>query len=371
MLKVIFVIVAVVLLNPMPSTTASSIPLEAQRLNDRIIIEIAREVMAARHSPPTQQQLDTTSLEVKVWLSSVGGENFYKNYLDRFGYPAKERIVTAALIDLTNEQLGLYYVHGVPISADAMTKAWCVASASATLKAFCALGSRDATALFNDHDALGRFKMLARWFLDNQKDGKWEWDSDVPLRNIKAPWISGLTQSLGISILLREYQLENNQAYLDAAGKALAWMGKSVQEGGIASRQANGVWYEEYPDAEHPSHVLNGHMWALFGIWDFYRVTRDPVAKQMFDDGISVLQAEIGRYDVKDWSVYAQTNRVDLVVGQYQQFIVEQLRVLYAITAIGIFRETADRWEDAMRRDALFVHIAADDFLKANPRPTN
>ncbi len=249
-----------------------------------------------------------------------------------------------------------------------MTKAWCVASASITLKAWCALYNRDAAAIFNDYGALGRFRASAKWFLDNQKEGKWEWAQDVPLRNIKAPWISGLTQSLGISILLREYQLEKKQAYLEAAGNALAWLGKPIKDGGVASRQDKGTWYEEYPDAENLSHVLNGHIWALFGIWDFYRVTRDPAAKQMFDDGVLAVERELEQYDVSDWSVYARTNEVDLVPGQYQQFIVEQLRVLYAITAIGLFRDTAVRWEDSMRRDTLFVHLAAADFLKANPR---
>ena len=40
-----------------------------------------------------------------------------------------------------------------------------------------------------------------------------------------------------------------------------------------------------------------------------------------------------------------------MVTGQYQQFIIEQLRVLYAITAVEEFKEIANRWELSMRND--------------------
>nr|WP_251702004.1 D-glucuronyl C5-epimerase family protein [Pseudomonas boanensis] len=238
---------------------------------------------------------------------------------------------------------------------------------SVTQKAFCALGNWDSARAFNDSEALVKFRELAKLFLDTQKDGKWEWGFDVPARNQKAPWISGLSQSLGISILLREYQLSADPAYLEAARKALLWMEKPISDGGIAVRKSNGVWYEEYPDANDPSHVLNGHMWALFGIWDFYRVTGDEGAKKMFDEGISIMKYEIDRYDVGYWSVYAQTNRTDMVNGAYQQFIIEQLRVLYAISGVQEFEEIADRWSLSMTKDSMFVQNAAAEFMKANP----
>lgn len=343
-------------------------PAESRSLNDRIIVEIARQVIAQRGSTSDPAPLDATSIDVRKWLLSIGGDTYFKNYLDKFGYQiGAGRALTAALIDLSNKNLGVYYIHAAPISSDTMTKDSCAASMedSITLRGFCALGNRDAALLFSDRAALDRFRTLARWFLDNQKDGRWEWSVGVPLRNQKAPWISSLSQSLGISVLLREYQLDNDSAYLAAAGRALSWMRKTAGEGGVSLIRPVGVWYEEYPDESNPSHVLNGHMWALFGIWDFYRVTRDPVAKQMFDDGVIALKAELDRYDVGYWSVYAQTNRVDMVDGNYQHFIIEQLRVLHAITAIELFKETADRWEKAMRNDELFIHNAAREFLKA------
>lgn len=353
------------------SAQCASIPQRAQILNDEIIVEVAHKVLATEGSY-NQKDLDETSLKVRDFINNMGGENWYANYLKRFGYPTDPALNTSAtLLDLTNKNLGVYYIHYSAISAKSLTRVCDQAelSPTTTLKALCALSDRNAAILFNDYEALAKFHDWARWFLENQKDGRWEWITDYPARNQKAPWISALTQSFGISVLLREYQFDNDKAYLDAATKALAWMGKPVHGGGTAARLAKGVWYEEYPDESNPSHVLNGHMWALFGIWDYYRVTKDRTAKEMFDRGVSALKVELDKYDVGYWSVYAQTNRLDMVTGLYMQFIVGQLRVLYAITEIEKFKKVADRWEYSQRHDLLFVHNAAMEFLKGNPIP--
>jgi heparosan-N-sulfate-glucuronate 5-epimerase len=108
-------------------------------------------------------------------------------------------------------------------------------------------------------------------------------------------------------------------------------------------------------------------MWALFGIYDYYRVTGDRLAKQMFEEGISILKADIHKYDVDEWSVYAQTNHTDFVIGVYQQFINEQLRVLYAITGDVIFNKYANKWDNSLKNDHLFIKLVAREFLKTNP----
>lgn len=350
---------------------ASPIP-GAEYITDKMVIDIARITLdlEAANSLSDRKSLEKRTIEVKQWLASVVGDAWYKNYLNQFGAPTTtERLTTATLIGLNEKRLGLYYIRSMPVSPASMTSPCNVSKidANTTLKGFCALSSWNAAEIFNDKSSLEKFRLWASWFLKNQTDGKWAWSSDLPSRNLKAPWLSGLTQSLGISVLLREYQLSGDKQYLDAAAQALAWMNKPISQGGIRFKADRGVWYEEYPDAANPSHVLNGHMWALFGIWDYYRVTGKSSVKTMFDDGVSALVAEIHKYDIGYWSVYAQTNRVDTVTGAYQQFIIEQLRVISAISGEKSLENIADRWADGLANDHLFLNNAAKDFLKANP----
>lgn len=367
--RIISVFLLVVLLVVGAGALAATMPQPSQVVSDRLVVEVARRVLWKTDPEFSQRKLNETSVKVRAFIENMGGEAWYRNYLRRFGYPQNPaENMTPALVDLHGEQLGVYYIHPPRISSETMTGVICnLEKMNISLHALCALENRNAAMMFNDAQALEKFHELARWLLANQRDGRFEWTTDFPERDQKAPWISALTQSFSISVMLREYQFDHDPAFLDAATKALAWLRKPVQQGGIAWRMRKGVWYEEYPSAGNPSHVLNGHMWALFGIWDYYRATGSKIARQMFDDGITALRAELDKYDVGYWSVYAQTNRVDMVTGQYMQFIVGQLRVLYAITEIQRFKKVADRWERAQQQDLLFAHNAAVEYLKANP----
>lgn len=230
---------------------------------------------------------------------------------------------------------------------------------------FCGLANWNAFLLTKDKKYHDAFIEWADLFVRTQHDGKWEWSFDLPSRNLKTPWISGLTQSLGVSLLLRAYQSTHNERYLQAAIKAFQWLKRPISSGGVAILGDGGTWFEEYPDAGNPSHVLNGHMWALFGIWDYFRVTGDPTAKKMFEDGTRVIKTNIDKYDVGYWVVYAQTNRVDNVKGNYMAFIIQQLKVLYAISGDSFFDKYSRKWEKYQKEDALFIHMAAENFLKS------
>ena len=346
---------------------------EAQYISDKMIVEIARKTLDGKQlrGRTGRNQLEKRSEEVRTWLESMGGDNWYKNYLERFGAPTSvNELKTATLIGLFERQLGYYYVRNFPVSTESMTVLWCNGpnfEKNPTMKAQCALANRNAAMALNDAQALAKFRSLAEWFLLNHVDGRWEWSIDLPSRDLKAPWISGLTQSQGISVLLREYQLSNDSRYLAVARQALDWLKKPMEGGGLSVKMSKGVFYEEYPSTAKPSHVLNGHMWALFGIWDFYRVTDDIVARKMFDDGVLALRTELPKYDVDCWSVYSQDNQVDTVTGAYHQFIIEQLRVVYAITSDSIFNVYAEKWGKCLAEDELFIRIAARDFLKSSP----
>lgn len=65
----------------------------------------------------------------------------------------------------------------------------------------------------------------------------------------------------------------------------------------------DGWWYEEYadPGGRNPR-VLNGMIFALEGIYDFWLITGDDMARMIFEKGILALRAELPRYDAWGWS---------------------------------------------------------------------
>ena len=49
------------------------------------------------------------------------------------------------------------------------------------------------------------------------------------------------------------------------------------------------LWFEEYAGDTKPLLVLNGHMFAIFGVWDYYQLTQSAKAKRLFDGGVTLL----------------------------------------------------------------------------------
>jgi heparosan-N-sulfate-glucuronate 5-epimerase len=121
---------------------------------------------------------------------------------------------------------------------------------------------------------------------------------------LRAPWYSALAQGQGISLLVRVHHLTHEPKYLDAARQAFACMTKTVPEGGVAFVDDSGdLWLEEYL-VDPPTHILNGFIWALWGVYDFWLATSDPAAKQIFDRSIATLKANLHKYDTGFWSRY-------------------------------------------------------------------
>ena len=169
----------------------------------------------------------------------------------------------------------------------------------------------------------------------------------MPQYNNPDPWQSAFTQSRAISILLRGYQLTNNQQYSDMAEKALICFTKPVSQGGVTSHTEFGPFYEEYT-AEVPTLVLNGMIFSLFGIMDYTRVfPENKLARKIYDDGLSTLINILPEYDLGFWSRYNLCKadwypQIDPATVSYQRLHISQLEVMYHYSGNDIFQHYAD-----------------------------
>jgi len=159
------------------------------------------------------------------------------------------------------------------------------------------------------------FMKQADWLIEHLVLGEgrgfyvWEYHFDFVPREMKAPWISAMAQGQGISVLLRAYELTEEEKYLEAAEAALEAFEIPIGEGGVMHADEKGfVWYEEYP-GQPPPHVLNGFIFALFGLNDFYKATASEKALRLFDEGIETLEANLHRYDIGYWSAHDLTEK--------------------------------------------------------------
>jgi heparosan-N-sulfate-glucuronate 5-epimerase len=170
-----------------------------------------------------------------------------------------------------------------------------------------------------------------------------DWEYRTPLR---APWYSGLAQGQGISLLVRVAQATGNSEYLDAAARAFIGFSKSTQEGGVVFTDEFGdIWFEEYI-VSPPTHILNGFIWAAWGVYDFFLATKDKAAQDLFDRAVETLRKNLERYDLGFWSLYELSDTLLPMVASpfYHQLHVTQLRLMYRLSGDEVFGRYADRW---------------------------
>jgi heparosan-N-sulfate-glucuronate 5-epimerase len=200
-----------------------------------------------------------------------------------------------------------------------------------------------------------KFLKIADWLVthlekNSQGLAMWNHHFDWEYRDtLRAPWYSALAQGQGISVLVRAHQLtgKDDSHYLNAAQQALASFFRPVTEGGVTFTDEQGdAWFEEYI-VSPPTHILNGFIWAAWGVYDYFLATRDQSANELFARAVRTLTHNLDRYDLGFWSLYEQSGtRLPMVASPfYHQLHIVQLRVIHRLTGEEKFMRVANRWE--------------------------
>jgi hypothetical protein len=199
-------------------------------------------------------------------------------------------------------------------------------------------------------DDLQRFLHLADWFIEHQADdGCWYAQKHVPTYRLRAPWPSAMAQGRVLSVLMRAWQCTSDERYISSARRGLAAFLVPVGQGGVVGAYDGQITYEEYP-AQPAPHVLNGMIFALFGLWDMIRAAPDDAhPREIFKRGVATVEGLVPLYDTGWWSLYdlyhleVPTPR-NPATAHYHDIHIKQLRVMHAITGRAPFDEFARRW---------------------------
>ena len=163
---------------------------------------------------------------------------------------------------------------------------------------------------------------------------------------VRVPWVSAMAQGEGASLLVRVHAATGENAFADAAQRALRPMAKPLTEGGVRADLGGGFFLEEYP-TDPPSHVLNGGIFALWGYYDVAVALDDAEARGEFERGVDSLVENIPRWDTGDWSRYDLMPRrvVNVASSFYHALHINQLRAMQRIAPRPRFQATAERFE--------------------------
>ncbi|MBV9278162.1 MAG: hypothetical protein JOZ97_08010 [Candidatus Eremiobacteraeota bacterium] len=202
--------------------------------------------------------------------------------------------------------------------------------------------------------ALRAFRAQAQWLRDHQRahrgiEGCYPFDFPWPRYGAACGWISAMAQGEAISVLLRADQMFPKDGYFDAAMRAATPFRMDLRDGGVVSRTTQGDVFFEEVAVEPPAHILNGHIYALWGLWELQRLTQESWLSDLVRDGAQTLCRRLPLYDSGYWSFYHllayQGGFRPVATLKYHAFHVAQLRVLAAMCGEQRFEAVANRWE--------------------------
>lgn len=206
------------------------------------------------------------------------------------------------------------------------------------------------------------FLDAANYFVRHQ-DSKGGWAVKVTRKlipevmELEPGWYSAMGQGQAISLLVRAYVASKDRTYIEAAGKALDIFDIPSSKGGVLAKFLDSLdWYEEYPTTPS-SHVLNGFIYSLIGLYDLKEMATGIVkdkATDLYDKGMRTLKAMLPMfdsgtgtfYDLRHITAGLAPNRAR---WDYHKVHIKQLYLLIEIEGDPLFRDTLRRWKGYMK----------------------
>lgn len=211
---------------------------------------------------------------------------------------------------------------------------------------FYGLGQLDLYRANRTENNANRFLQVCRWLMENQStDGAWLTSTPMVKFGLHRPFPSAMVQGLAISCLCRAHLLTNDDRYRQAAVFALRPFDIDIREGGVQSVDGGDVFYEEYPSYPY-HHVLNGFIYAMWGLYDLAR-TNDHRAVGLYEQGLTTLVKWLPKFDLGYWSLYHLSDgMINPATVHYHRLHVDQLDVMAALTGDSTIVKYRDLWRD-------------------------
>lgn len=162
---------------------------------------------------------------------------------------------------------------------------------------------------------------------------------------LQAPWFSGLAQSQALSVFVRLFGVTGDPRWKAAADATFASLlvEPTADRPWVTWVDAAGfLWLEEYPrwPVERSERVLNGSIFAAFGVYDYLRLTGDPVAASLVDGQVTTVAHYFDEWRVPGHPAsYSLTHPVQNT--HYHSTVVAEFRCLAKLTGRQIERSFA------------------------------
>ena len=160
------------------------------------------------------------------------------------------------------------------------------------------------------------------------------------------PWFSGLAQGNALSFFSRAYETTGDnyfKALADSLFNTFMLIDSDSDIWTVFVDSLNYYWIEEYPFSPK-THVLNGFLTAIFGLYDYYLISHDGRCAILFEASCTTIARYVHEFrNPGDISFYCLLHKAPLL--GYHHLVIQQLRYMTDITSAEYFGAFADTLE--------------------------
>lgn len=167
------------------------------------------------------------------------------------------------------------------------------------------------------------------------------------------PWWSSMGQGQPLSLFSRLAERTSEEKWRRLAQSTFrtfdSW--RRLGHPWITTMDAHGcLWFEEYAGDVEPLLVLNGHIFAVYGLYDYAMLTADTHAIDLFDGGVTTVRTHFDSIRVEGGVSYycareGYCQRPEWQNASYHPIHIQQLRTLASMSGDDTFRSYAELLE--------------------------
>lgn len=228
------------------------------------------------------------------------------------------------------------------------------------------LGAYDLYVESGEEQYADKVRSTLQWAVEHQA-ANGSWDAFGYVNSSDLLPVSAMAQGEGASLLIRGYQLTGDSVYFHAARQAIDFMLLPLEQGGTADYRDGGICLEEYIGPGE-STVLNGWIFAVFGLYDYGLISGDAHYKNVLQHTVRTMADQLHRFDRGYWSNY--NTKGTIASPFYHKLHLAQLRVMHELFGLDAFQACHDRWlgyqESAWKSRTAFVVKACQKLMNSN-----
>lgn len=157
---------------------------------------------------------------------------------------------------------------------------------------------------------------------------------------LEAPWYSAMSQGQALTLFHRLQEYGDTDEFDEIIEQTYNSFAVPRSDDGapwVVTRDPAGrIWLEEYPTPDENYHVLNGHIFATYGLYEHFLATGE--GRELLEEAIQTVDDAIGvEFRVRDMPSRYATGYT-AYDPNYHSIHIRQLRTLAEITGDLVFR---------------------------------